>query len=345
MTQNTYYSPRLIIKNTECTSGMSGSISFPGNNQANTLKININDPGFQHARLFKEELIFYLNYGSDDSVPFFRGFIKNIAPTDTGVSITAIDGRSFINSKDSKMVELTDHENYDGFTLAAFLHDYINTNININNKTYIGLDGLRDTYPSISMSGVRSKPSPAYTLITNELKKAIDDSDVEKPLNYFIDMVEDGNKSNITFVKQKQLTTAPSLYLSFSDGILSYKYKRRAPANYATGGGSKFTYGSGPLGTIGMSVEGDFKDKNEARQELIKKVLLQYHESDEITLECTKGHDIGLGSIVRLNIEEEDIDDNHRVTSKNIKFGPQGVKFSLSLNKKPIILSDYIHAH
>ena len=341
MTENTYYKPRLVIGNQEISLGMSGSINFPGSNQANSLKCTITDPEFQNSRLFNKEVKFYLNYGSDDGVPLFRGFIKSVSPQDTSTSINAIDGRTFVNSQSSKMVELTDDENYDGYTLAAFLYDYITDNINTN-KTYIGLNMLKDTNPSVSLSETRVTPTPIYSVVTKKLKEAIDTSDVENPLTYFIDMIDDGNTSNITFVKEKLLTDSPSLSLSFSHGIKSYKYNRRAPANFAVGGGASFTYGNSPQGSIGLPIKGKFKDKNEARQEIIKQVLLQYRETDEINLQCNRGYYIALGSIVEVVLDKEDIGGNHRVTSKSIKFSSGGVNLSLKLNKKPLLLSEYI---
>tara|TARA_Y100000034_G_C6894177_1_gene411873 strand:+ start:1806 stop:2831 length:1026 start_codon:yes stop_codon:yes gene_type:complete len=341
MTENTYYKPRLVIGNQEISLGVSGSVNFPGNNQANSLKCTITDPEFQNTRLFNKEVKFYLNYGSDDGVPLFRGFIKGVSPNDKQTSISAVDARTFISSQSSKMVELTDNENYDGYTLAAFLYDYINDNINTG-KTYIGLNMLKDTNPSISMSGERAEPAPMYDLIKKKLQDATDNSDIEKPLAYFIDMIDDGNTSNITFVKEKRLTDSPSLSLSFSNGIKSYKYSRRAPANFGVGGGASFTYGNAPQGSVGMPVKGKFKDKNEARQEIIKQVLLQYRETDEINLQCNRGYYIALGSIVEVVLDKEDIGGNHRVTSKSIKFSSGGVNLSLKLNKKPLLLSEYI---
>ena len=342
MTDSTYYKPRLVIGNQEILLGMSGSATFPGSNQANSLKCTITDPDFQNSRLFNEEVKFYLNYGSDDGVPLFRGFIKSVAPSDDKTVIGAIDGRTYINSQNSKMIELTDDENYDGYTLAAFLYDYIDNNINTD-KIRIGLDILKDTYPSASISGVRNPPTPAYQVVSRQLQKVIDDSDTEKPLAYSIDMIDDGNKSNITFVKEKLLTDSSAFSLSFSDGIKSYKYNRRAPANFGVVGGASFTYGNSPQGSIGMAVtKKEFKDKNEARHELIKQILLQYRETDEISLECSKGHYVALGSIVNVILDKEDIGGNHRITSKSIKFSDGGVSLSLKLNSKPLLLSEYI---
>ena len=44
---------------------------------------------------------------------------------------------------------------------------------------------------------------------------------------------------------------------------------------------------------------------------------------------------------MNVNVEKEDINGNHRLTSKKISFNDAGVKLSLSLNKKPIKLKKY----
>ena len=207
----------------------------------------------------------------------------------------------------------------------------------------IGLDCLRDTNPIVSMTGERTKePSSPYQIVTKKLKDAIDDSDIEKPLTYLIDMIDDGLKSNITFKKEKQITETPSLNLSFSNGLVSYKNNRRVPSTRAVGEGADFTFSSEPKGSVSRSISGKFKDRNDARTQGIKEVLLHNRETDEITVQANKGHYIGLGSIVRLDIDEEDIKGNHRLTSKKISFNTGEVKLSLSLNKKPLVLSSYI---
>jgi hypothetical protein len=343
MTENTYYKPRLVIGNKEITKGMSGSITFSGNSQANVCTCKITDPDFQNFKLYNEELKVYLNYGADDGIPIFRGFIKEITPNDTETNIKAIDPRMLITGQTSRLVHLTDDNNYDGYSLASFLHELIEEYVN-EDKTLIGLDYLRDTNPIVSMEGERTKePSSVYEIITSKLQKAIDDSDIEKPLTYFIDMVDDGLKSNITLKKEKQLTETPSLYLSFSNGLINYKNNRRVPATRAVGGGADFTFSSEPKGSVSKSISGKFKDKNEARKQGIKEILLNNRETEEINVEANKGHYIGLGSIVRLDIDEEDVKGSHRLTSKKISFNAGEVKLSLSLNKKPLVLSSYIN--
>ena len=343
MTENTYYKPRLVIGDKEITKGMSGSVTFSGNSQANSCACKITDPEFQNDKLYGKELKVYLNYGSEDGVPIFRGFIKEIRPNDTETNITALDARMFITGLNSNMVELTDDENFDGHSLASFLHNFIDDKINRNN-TLIGLDALRDTNPIVNLNGERTKqPTSVYDLTVTKLKSAVDTADLEKPLSYFIDMIDDGKKNNITFVKEKQLTETPSLYLSFSDGIVSYNYNRRAPPTFAVGGGSSFRYTNEPKGSVGINMSGKYKDKKTARTDFIKEILLQNRETDEISIKANKGHYISIGSIINLRTENTDIDGNHRLTSKKINFNDGGVNLSLSLNKKPIVLSGFLN--
>jgi len=249
----------------------------------------------------------------------------------------------FLTGINSKMVELTDDENYDGLSLAGFLYDFIDNKINTNN-TYIGLDFLSDTNPIISMSGERTTgPTSVYDIVTKKLKTAIDNADIEKPLTYFIDMIDDGVKNNIAIIKENNISDVPSLYLSEAEGIISYKFNRRVPATFAVGGGATFQHTNEPKGSVGINISGKFKDKNEARTQAIKELLLNNRETEEINIEVNKGHYIALGSIVNLKIENSEIDGNHRLTSKKLKFNNAGVNLSLTLNKKPLVLSSYIN--
>tara|TARA_Y100000310_G_scaffold261553_1_gene270946 strand:- start:12 stop:587 length:576 start_codon:yes stop_codon:yes gene_type:complete len=191
------------------------------------------------------------------------------------------------------------------------------------------------------MTDFRGTDTP-YNLVVNQLKTAIDTTDIEKPLSYFIDIIEDSNNSSITFVKEKELTEIPSYTFSFNDGLMDLKFSRRAPVTVGTYDGGKFIYGNAPQGKIGIVLQGEFESRAEKRNEIIKQVLLKNRETDKITIDVSKGFYVGLGSIVRLNVDEEDVNGNHRVISKNISFG-DSIRCSLQLGRKPINLSDYLN--
>ena len=83
------------------------------------------------------------------------------------------------------------------------------------------------------------------------------------------------------------------------------------------------------------------EDRAKDRELAIRDILLSQNSPDEITIKTSKGYELGLGSIVRLNVTEDDISGNHRVVSKTITFG-SGMNCTLKLNKEPIKVSDYI---
>ena len=120
MTENTYYKPRLIIGGKEIIKGMSGSVTFNGDSKLQTCQCKITDPDLQNFRLMNKKIEVYLNYGSDDGVPIFRGVIHEVTPSDNFTSIKALDVRNVLVGKSSRLLQLTDDENYDGYTLAAF---------------------------------------------------------------------------------------------------------------------------------------------------------------------------------------------------------------------------------
>ena len=51
-----------------------------------------------------------------------------------------------------------------------------------------------------------------------------------------------------------------------------------------------------------------------------------------------------LGDIVKINVNDDNLNGQYRVTSKTISFVKQNAQCTLQLNKKPIIVSDYILA-
>ena len=144
--------PKLVIDGIEVNEFKSFTLNFPGSNQLNNLKVALTNPDFDNASLFGKQVELYLNTGGIDSVPIFRGVIKTLSPNDTGVGLSCLDVRTFINGKDARKVNITENDNYDGYSVAQFLIKVIEDNVNIDNKIRIGLDMLRDTDVIIPLS-------------------------------------------------------------------------------------------------------------------------------------------------------------------------------------------------
>ena len=326
------HQPKLYIDNKLIDYNISGSLNFQGNNQLNTLSVKISNTDLQFQSLFNKSVKFYLN--SDDSIPIFRGFVTQLTPTDTHVNIQARDVRTLINGKDGVQIDITDKINYDGYTLAQFLFKII-TDENLD----IGLGFLKDSNPPINLKGVRGK-SDVYKIILDKIKDVIDDSDINEPLRSFIDVYDDGNKSHIVIKKDLSIKSTPSYNFSFNDGVKSYNYNRRNIPNTVVYEGGKQQFSNIPTGTSNIDIK-DTGDRAKNKQLAIRQLLLERQQKEEISLHVTKCYDIALGTIIHLDVDEEDILGNHRVVGKKINFG-SSMSCSLMLNKEQVKLSDYL---
>ena len=353
MSVNTYQQSRLFIGDKEYTQFDSVGIKFPGTSKINSLSVVLNDSDSQEGKFLNKELRFFLNYGTTDSVPIFRGFIRQFTPTEKSIKIIAYDGRTFIQGKDAQKISLTDSFNYDGYTVAQYLSEIIQDKVNLNNVTRIGLNMLNDVSPPVIMKGVRGENQSPYDLAAKQLKGSLDKDSINDGVvySYNIDMIDDGNTSNIVIIKDKSLDSIPSVTFAYLDGIVKYSHKFRTVPSYITAkttDGKTVSYQDGnlPVGLIGASVKGTFQDTASATEAAFFETVKKSKSSTEISLQVSKGFDIALGSIVKINVPEEELSmNNHRVVSKSINFKHgTGTSCKLSLNREPIVLSDYINS-
>ena len=337
--ENTYQRPSLLINGKEVLSDISGTVNFTGNSQLNKLSVKINSPELQNAAVHNKIIELYLNNGSDDSVPIFRGYINDFTPNDTGISLSALDMRTKLTGSKGLKLTLTDENNYDGYTLGQFIFSFLKEFID---DVSIGVDMLSDTSPPVFMTGKRGEDIDVYSFMTEKVKESIDsDTDFRYPSEHFIDVYEGGNNSSLIIRKDKLLTTLPTYTFSYADGLIKYSYKRRLPANAVTYEGRKFSYTNNPQGISSMQVEKQ-DSPAETRNLALRNILIAQQQTDEINITVSKAFDVHIGDIVFLDLDEEDIAGNHRVQSKTITFGKSASSCSLKLNKKPITIKKYI---
>jgi len=339
--------PILVVDGIEVKEFKSFSLSFPGSNQLNKLTASITNPDYDNASLFGKEVELYLNAGSIDTVPIFRGVIKTLSPTDKNVSISCLDVRTFITGKDSQKINVTDGDNYDGFSVAQFLRKVISETVN-KDKIRIGLGMLRDTNNLLPLTGYRGNEAP-FDIAKNKLDDAIDIADLNNPLFYMLDIEEGANNSHIVIKKQKYLSESSSLKLSTRDGILKYSYKRRPiPSKVdieSKGHVNSISLGSTPHGPYATSISKEFDNPEEARKYAILYLRKQQQEIDEISVEASKGYYTSLESIVDIDVDKPEIDGTHRLVSKSISWSNNKLSLSLNLNKRPIKISQYLSAN
>jgi len=343
MSRLTYSTPRLFIGNTEFTSFSSINYKNSGNNQVTSLQISLKDPELDGAALMGKKVIFYLNHGAEDTVPFFIGRVRQYQPSDSALSITARDVLTFLTGNESQSITLTDNVNYDGYTLAQFLYDYISTNIN-KKETLIGLDMLNETDPAITLTGVRGKNMSPLKIVTDKLPKKT--SNLEDLREYRILLRNDATTAHITFVKEQGLEDA-AINFSFNDGIQKLNYKKRPNANsYIVGVGDsvmEYIDNSLPTGLVSGKLTTSKFDYPDAAKEEAYITARMEEDRKEVTLTTSKGHYLDIGNVIQLNTPNyPEISGKHRIKAKSIKAGGRDMLCTLTLNKEVPMVRDYI---
>jgi hypothetical protein len=240
--------------------------------------------------------------------------------------------------------------NFDGYTVSQYLSSIIQDKVNLGGITRIGLDMLNETSPPVLMKNVRGVNQSPYELAVKQLKSANDVESINDGTiyRYNIDMIDDGNVSNIVFIKEKVLDSQVSASFAYLDGIVKYSHKVRPVPSYVTatttdGKTVSYTDGNLPQGLIGSTVKGKYEDTASATEAALFEVIYKEKSSSEISLDVSKGYDIGIGSIVRIVVPEDELAlNNHRVVSKMITYNDKGSLCKLSLNRQPALITDYL---
>jgi len=355
MSRNIYSEPRVYIGKKEITTFTSVSFSQKGNNKASQVTVSIMDPELDDSSLIGKDLIFYLNYGANDAVPFFRGIINSYNPSDKKITVTALDVIGLLSGKSAPKIILTDDSNYDGFTVGQMLHDYITTYINITSKAngnadfndLIGLDMLNDTNPTYSLTGIRdSKGVTPIKLVQKALSKQIADDDLNDIRSTSLVVRYDGVKSNIAFVREQSINDA-GIKFSFNDGIEKINYKKRPSPNFFTSvtkkGRMEYQHNTSTnLGVFAQELKGDFEYPDKAREQAFIQATKAENEK-EITLQVSKGFYLEIGNVINLQTPTHpDLTGKHRIKGKKLNISGNKIKCSLSLSKELPSVSDYL---
>tara|TARA_R100001015_G_C4632224_1_gene195517 strand:+ start:3049 stop:4107 length:1059 start_codon:yes stop_codon:yes gene_type:complete len=351
MSQNIYCNPKIFIEDFGIVEDISGNINISGNSQITSMSVTIEGIDLSQSALMNKRVKFFLNHGSIDTVPYFMGLIKDVQPSDTKINLTAYDVRCLLGGEYADNIILDGFNNYDGFTLSGFLVKYINENIN-DKKEYIDTSRINDTNPPISMSGYRGENIKPYSVCLELLQMATDESDIYDTFQYEIGVKYTSNSSQIVFIKEKSLTSLPSLHMSYGDGIKSYNYKKIKIPNRTRQEEILVDFGSTNTVRVTRDVTthmaaqnfrntgSDMISRAPIAKELLKALVKARQEKYTITINATKGHYVDLGSIIYLNVDEE-INGPHRLVSKTVNFSRDGIDLSLGLEAKPNTLYNY----
>ena len=345
--------PKLLIDGVEVKSFTSGSFNDSGNSQIQTLSANFSDPDLEDTALFGKKVELFLNNGSEDGAPLFRGFIKQFNSTDSSISVSALDPRMLLVGQDVTPTVIDEKNNFDGHTIIQFLISYIENEINVN-ETLINTKYLHEMDRPVFMTGVRGTQNP-YATIQTLVQNKIDDesftdrSDSNKIFDYFIDIIHGGTSSGPTIRKKRALDGNADMYFKYGDGITSLNYKERAPPSYILGttGEEKseqviFGYGNAPMGVKGFTSVGvKGESRGELRENLISRLILEQRYTKDITLVVSKGYSLSIGNIIHIEVPKLNLYGNYEITGKSISVG-DSLSCTFTCNNRPIKLSDYL---
>jgi len=348
MNQSIYCNPKIYIDDVAITQEISGSVNVPGNNQLTSLKFKINGIGIEEASIMNKPVRFYLNYGSEDTSPFFMGFIKKTKVSENQIDIEAFDSRCLIAGEYAQRISLDEDFNYDGYSVGAFIKSYIDKYVNTKD-ILIATDKLRDTDPPVPMLEERFNNVTPYQIMLNSIKKAVDDKKLDEIYSYEIGMNYNSGSPSITFIKQKPLS-GKGVPFSYGNGISKLTYTKKQIPNRGKIGNVFVDFGgindnhhritkeiNNKL--IEKNLEGTIPSPAMVRKEGYKALLRYRKETYDVSLQATKGHYLQLGQLIYLNVDSE-LKGNHRITSKSLNFGSGGATVNFKLNTKPLTLNN-----
>jgi len=342
MNQNTYCSPELYIAGKPVQFCKSASITCSGNSQLETFSAQINEPQFEDKNLFNQEVEFYLNYGSKDSVPLFRGFIKSFRANEMGINISAKDPRTVITGEQALPVIINENNNYDGSTIVQFLSSFINNDLNTD-KTHLSTEALKEMDKPVYMTGVR-QGGPPYTIASGLIDKGLDDDDLFNTAYYTFGIYHGSQNSSLTVQKSRSLDGIPDYTFSYSNGIKNLTYSEEPPPTFAIAkskeGDIRFDYGNAPKGKVGIKVNGTFESKGDAMEAAKSIVLFEQDNIKNIKMTVNKGHYLDIGNIIRLNVPEDNLSGQYRITSKTVSYTRSSIDCVFSLGRRPLTLSN-----
>tara|TARA_R100000655_G_scaffold46822_2_gene83789 strand:- start:37 stop:1065 length:1029 start_codon:yes stop_codon:yes gene_type:complete len=340
MSQNSY-NAKIFVGKRELSSWKSITFKDAGNNKVTKLTVSTTDPELDNMAIHGKELIFYLNYGALDTVPFFRGRIKESTPTNKSFNFTAYDMRTFLTGKDSLPINITDSDNYDGYTLGQFLYEYIDTVVNYE-ETLIGLDMINDSNPTVSLSGFRADNTSPLKVIQQNIKPNRNSATDIK--NTRLIMRDDGQKSNICFVEEQSKNDS-GIEFGYNDGIASISFKRRPTPNIFNIKSEKsnivYKHNNLPTGVISHNISDTFEFPDEGVQEAFH-LAEQMKDAFELSITVNKGHYLDIGNIIVLDTPDfEYLSGKHRIVSKSLNVSDTKVSCTFGLSKEGPTLSNY----
>lgn len=323
-----------------------GSLTKQGGNTASKLVFTVPGDDVTYRKYWGKEVTFFLD--KSDAYPMFRGFIEN-ATINANYSITfrALDALGYLTGTDRAKVICNDKNNVDGCTVGAGLKKMIE----IANLTQVGTDYINDTDPVKKMPILRDTVFILDT-ITQQLGEIYNDVDTLLPRQNIIKVIDDGKKGQLIFelLKDANVTT-PIHSFTYDSNIINFEVRNRKIPTIITVQGKdasvSFKHASAIIAfgehTANIS-NPTLKSKAECLDFAQKVFNANVEAKYEYSLTTYEGGYLEENDVINIIDDTTEVEGNFRIIGKTISFGTGSHSISLSINKQPPLLSQFINS-
>tara|TARA_R100000008_G_scaffold27374_1_gene15169 strand:- start:1558 stop:2583 length:1026 start_codon:yes stop_codon:yes gene_type:complete len=322
---------------------LDGTLHSRGFNTASELKFTIPGQGISFRKFWNKEVTVFIN--SRDSSPIFRGrIIDNKIVDNIGMAFTAVDGFGFLTGHQKATVTLDTLKNVDGLSPGGTITKLISL---ANLSDVIGTDYIGDTDPVVQV-----KPLRGSIVILNVIKtilKEVANTSSDLTRENYMRVFDDGTKTQLKFEVMADLdNTIPVKTYSY-DNLISFKINNRKIPTTITVEGNKCratyrhssaaeAYGENFLNVENQLLESRAECMDFARKVFDENLKNQY----EYQISSDDGVYLNEGDVIEIISDDTDISGNFRVIGKKIDFSAGKFKLTLTVNKSPPILAQFL---
>ena len=301
-------------------------------------------------KLWNREVTFYLH--EYDTVPMFRGWIRRTNETFNDIEIIAQDGFGYMKeSGDTEIakVALTEQSNLDGLTIGAAIEKAL---VLSKLDTKIKTDFIRDTTPYVnSVSTPLRGVMTVYDIMTTLLQRAIDNSGT-LPRPNIARLVDDGSNSQLVIDLESQIddnAVVKHVFSEYSNIIELNIINKKVPTIIIVSGrdGVKETFTHDSAISAFDRTYLEITNENlsspaecvEFGSRIFEANLRNQYQYQFKTFE---GAYLNENDVIRVETEDKEFSGNYRIIGKDVNFSPSGFSLSLTINRKPPTLAEYI---
>lgn len=321
------------------------SLKIRGGNTAGELNFVVPTAESNYRKYWNKEVTVFFQSG--DSVPLFRGrILDSVVNANNSLKFRAVDVYGFLTGNQRARISLDDNENIDGLSAGASIVKMIKL-AKLNN--IIGTDYIGDTTPVIK----NLNPRGTITIldeINSYMKRAVDLTNADLPRQNTVIVKDDGTKSQLHIESRADIETeTPVKKYSYDTNIISFSvHNRHIPTTIVVKGrgvSHSFTHDSATtaMGEFFMEVNNPELESRAACMDFAQKIFRANDKSKyEYKLSTFEGVYLQENDVVHITDEETGIEGNFRIIGKQITFSPNTFKLTLTINKRPPILGEYL---